>query len=157
MRKNKYIKVYPNFGPVRHDLLNGDGAMLGLHLRLSGPTRHGPFLFRAVSGHAPNDTSPARLGPRWPGTACWPDITMFMSLWLHDHLEWVSRRDKWDHCPRAALLPACVAHLYCNISQHPIVDRVGDSLHHFQMISRSLRCGLMFGVQWPPSPSCSNL
>jgi hypothetical protein len=63
------MKVYPGFGPARHSPLSGDWAMPRHHLRPDGPARHSPFLFRVVSGHAPEGTSLAKLRPGRAGMA----------------------------------------------------------------------------------------
>jgi hypothetical protein len=65
-------------GPIRplaqHDPLNGDRAMLGLCLKPGGPARNNPFLFHAMSGHAPEGTSPAGHGTGRASMARWLGI-----------------------------------------------------------------------------------
>jgi hypothetical protein len=56
------MRVYPGFGPAQHDPLNGDWAVVELRLRLGGPAQYDPFSFHAVSSHALEGTSLARLG-----------------------------------------------------------------------------------------------
>jgi hypothetical protein len=60
MKKNKYTKVYLDFGLTQHGLLNGDRAMPGLSLRPDRPARHDPFLFRARPGQATPPKAQAR-------------------------------------------------------------------------------------------------
>jgi hypothetical protein len=95
------MKVYPGFGSARQNPLNGDRAVPGLRLRPGGPTRHDPFLFRAMSGHVPKGTSPAEdsgplvedvsqfqsiAGALQYMTFTWPDITYTVQqICLHMH------------------------------------------------------------------------
>jgi hypothetical protein len=59
-------------GPIeplaRHDPLNDDRAVPELYLKPDRPTRHGPFLFRAVSSHAPKTWARLGFGSGRPGT-----------------------------------------------------------------------------------------
>jgi hypothetical protein len=58
------MKVYPDFrlayqAADQHGLLNGDRAVSELRLRPNRSARHDTFLFCAMLGHTPEDTSPA--------------------------------------------------------------------------------------------------